>query len=200
MAVARNLPRTRPVVIAPSPSRARAAPEFRSKVGEMTIGDYLRPLGIATACRQDSHGGGLGWAWRGLASTRFRSNACIIASAALNLMNATTDYALEPDGPMICRYNEYLRDLGYDADNPWHDYANAAAGEDGEIASGWLMRNASKPARVEAGAFRDRLYDATARCEFMRRGRRRSRGACTSPTSSRTGPISRRRRADCTPV
>ena len=43
----------------------------------------------------------------------------------------------------------YLRDLGYDADNPWHDYANAAAGEDGEILSGWLMRNATKPARVK---------------------------------------------------
>jgi arylsulfatase A-like enzyme len=46
-------------------------------------------------------------------------------------------------------YNTYLRGLGYDGDNPWHDYANAAASEDGEILSGWLMRNANKPARVK---------------------------------------------------
>ena len=51
--------------------------------------------------------------------------------------------------PYDLPYNVYLRDLGYDADNPWHDYADAAAGEDGEILSGWLMRNAPKPARVK---------------------------------------------------
>src|SRR3546814_13485420 len=45
-------------------------------------------------------------------------------------------------------YNRYLRAKGYDSPNPWHDFANAAEGPDGEILSGWYLRNARLPARV----------------------------------------------------
>jgi arylsulfatase A-like enzyme len=48
------------------------------------------------------------------------------------------------------RYCEYLRDHGYTGDNPWHDYANSSLGEDGSIQSGWKLRWADQPARVEA--------------------------------------------------
>ena len=44
----------------------------------------------------------------------------------------------------------------------------------------------------EGRRFRDALHDA-ARHRFHPRGGRRRRGACICPTSSRTGPISRRR-------
>ncbi len=50
--------------------------------------------------------------------------------------------------PKEPRYNHYLRDKGYVSDNPWHDFANAAQGENNELASGWAMRHARKPARV----------------------------------------------------
>ncbi|MDE0942372.1 MAG: sulfatase-like hydrolase/transferase [Alphaproteobacteria bacterium] len=45
-------------------------------------------------------------------------------------------------------YNNYLRALGYDSENPWHDFANSAEGPDGEILSGWNMRHARLPARL----------------------------------------------------
>ena len=46
-------------------------------------------------------------------------------------------------------YNKYLWELGYDRDNPWHDYANSAEGPDGEILSGWKMRHSHLPARIK---------------------------------------------------
>jgi arylsulfatase A-like enzyme len=46
------------------------------------------------------------------------------------------------------RYNRFLRDLGYAGENPWHDHANSALGEDGSVLSGWSLRHAGLPARV----------------------------------------------------
>src|SRR3546814_16100945 len=39
------------------------------------------------------------------------------------------DSGVDPD----LAYNRYLRAKGYDSPNPWHDFANAAEGPDGEI-------------------------------------------------------------------
>jgi hypothetical protein len=46
-------------------------------------------------------------------------------------------------------YNVYLNERGYVGKNPWHDWANAAQGENNQLASGWAMRHARKPARVK---------------------------------------------------
>ena len=45
-------------------------------------------------------------------------------------------------------YNEWLNKLGYDGANPWNDWANSAEGENGEILSGWRLRNSNKAARI----------------------------------------------------
>ncbi len=55
-----------------------------------------------------------------------------------------------PDGFYDTRrspYNEYLKSEGYEGDNPWADFANAGV-EEGEIASGWMFRNADKQANI----------------------------------------------------
>jgi len=44
-------------------------------------------------------------------------------------------------------YNEYLKSQGYDGDNPWADYANAAI-SDGITASGWFMQNSDQAANI----------------------------------------------------
>ena len=41
----------------------------------------------------------------------------------------------------MLRYNDWLREKGYEGENPWNDYANAADGPDGEILSGWHLKN-----------------------------------------------------------
>ena len=43
---------------------------------------------------------------------------------------------------------------GYEAENPWADFANASV-EGDEIASGWIFRNADKPANIRAGRQRE---------------------------------------------
>jgi len=75
-----------------------------------------------------------------------------------------------PDGrydPQLPRYNRYLNELGYAGDNPWHDWANAAAGAGDELASGWAMRNAAKPARV-AEADAETPYMTRRAIDFIR--------------------------------
>ena len=90
------------------------------------------------------------------------------------------------------RYDSYLREQGFDAPNPWEHWANSGADANGELQNGWLLVHADKAARIPRRAFRDALHDA-ARDGFYRGSgrRRRGRGACICPTSSRTGPISR---------
>jgi arylsulfatase A-like enzyme len=62
-------------------------------------------------------------------------------------------HGMGPDGirysPRRPRYNFYLNEKGYDGENPWHDWANAAEGDGNQLASGWAMRHARKPARVK---------------------------------------------------
>jgi len=45
-------------------------------------------------------------------------------------------------------YNEFLKSKGYESENPWADYANAGVDEDGNKASGWMFKNADKPANI----------------------------------------------------
>ena len=103
------------------------------KVGEMTLGDYLRPLGRAhRAGRQDAHArrrGGHGAARhrsqldhrRARRRMRLRPLRARRRPARASAPTAATTRRLP-------RYNRYLNDKGYAGDNPWHDWANAAAG------------------------------------------------------------------------
>ena len=122
------------------------------KVGEMTMGDYLRPLGRRTALVGKTHMRAdvdgmtrLGIDPKSIIGTR-------IAEAGFDPWER--DDGLHGTGPegtydtKPVRYNEYLWELGYNDPNPWETVANAAEGKDGEILSGWLLRHASKPARV----------------------------------------------------
>ncbi len=167
------------------------------KVGEMTLGDYLRPLGVrGGAGRQDAHARRPARAWSGSASIPNSIIGVRVSECGFDPYERDDGlHAVGPDGrydPQLPRYNRYLNDKGYAGDNPWHDWANAAQGEGNALASGWAMRHARKPARVRGGGLRDALHDAP------RHGLHRARpatspGACISPTSSRTGPTSRRR-------
>jgi arylsulfatase A-like enzyme len=46
-------------------------------------------------------------------------------------------------------YNEYLKSKGYEGENPWANNANAGITDTGDIASGWLLKNADKPANIK---------------------------------------------------
>ena len=122
------------------------------KVGEMTLGDYLRPLGVRTALVGKTH---MRADTEGMQRLGIDPNSIIgVRVSECGFEPYERDdglHAVGPDGrydPQLPRYNRYLNDKGYGGDNPWHDWANAAAGEGNALASGWAMRNARKPARV----------------------------------------------------
>ena len=120
-------------------------------IGEMTIQDYLEPVGMRTALVGKTHQvpDREGMARLGIApGSDMGARICEPGFEAFE-----RDDGLHPDGALArrggkLRYNDYLRDLGYDGPNPWNTWANAAEGPDGEILSGWDLRHSNKPARV----------------------------------------------------
>ncbi|MFQ5623075.1 MAG: sulfatase-like hydrolase/transferase [Paracoccaceae bacterium] len=125
---------------------------FPLKVGEMTLGDHLRPLGMdcwlvgKTHMRADSEGmARLGLAPDSVIGAR-------VAECGFDLwLRDDGLWGQGPDGFYDTRrspYNAYLRARGYEAENPWANNANAGVDDDGNIATGWLMKNAGRPANI----------------------------------------------------
>ncbi|MEZ5659540.1 MAG: sulfatase-like hydrolase/transferase [Burkholderiaceae bacterium] len=94
-------------------------------VGERTLGDYLRPLGVRTAVvGKTHHKADLdGMARLGISPESERG--ALIAEGGFEPYwrddGLHPQAMLEPD--LI--YNRYLRAQGFDGDNPWHEWANS---------------------------------------------------------------------------
>jgi arylsulfatase A-like enzyme len=78
------------------------------------------------------------------------------------------DDGIHPDHntPHDLAYNEYLRANGFAGKNPWHEWANSGVDEKGELASGWLIRNSHRPARLPE-EFSETAYTAKRAIEFI---------------------------------
>ena len=72
------------------------------------------------------------------------------------------------DGEVDLAYNRWLTQMGYSGENPWHTWANSVSGDNGEILSGWSMRNARRPARVKE-EHSETAYMTDRAIEFMSR-------------------------------
>lgn len=120
-------------------------------IGELTLGDYLRPIGVCTAVVGKTHmiPDTEGMARLGLN----RSTEIGIKISQPGFDPYERDDGLHPT-PLLrgkggkLAYNDWLRSKGYAGENPWNDYANSAEGPDGELLSGWLLKNSNLPARV----------------------------------------------------
>lgn len=123
-------------------------------VDERTMGDHLRGLGMETWLIGKTHMKAdlegmerLGISRDGLVGAR-------IGECGFDVW--VRDDGLHAEGPdgsydnSRSPYSEYLKQKGYVADNPWHDVANAGTDENGDLASGFLMANAVRPANVRA--------------------------------------------------
>ncbi|MEQ9811971.1 MAG: alkaline phosphatase family protein [Azospirillaceae bacterium] len=118
------------------------------RVGELTLGDYLRPLGVRTALAGKTH---MKADREGMARLGIDPDSVIgVRTAECGFEPFERDDGLHPDGGYDADppYNDWLRQRGYDGPNPWDRWANAAEGEDGEVLSGWYLANSDRPARV----------------------------------------------------
>ncbi len=122
------------------------------RVGERAMGDYLRPLGVRTALVGKTHmyADTDGMAWLGLDP----GSEVAVHAAECGFEPFERDDGLHPVGPggpydsKPAPYNAYLKDQGFAGENPWDDWANSGEDEDGNIQSGWFLRNAVRPARI----------------------------------------------------
>lgn len=125
---------------------------FPLRVGEQTMGDHLRKIGMdcwligKTHMRADAEG---------MARLGLEPDSLIGARQAECGFDVwLRDDGLWAEGPegfydqRRSPYNEYLNAEGYETENPWHDYANSGVAGD-DIASGWFMANADKPANID---------------------------------------------------
>ena len=129
---------------------------FPLRVGELTLGDHLRALGMdcwlvgKTHMKADA---------AGMARLGLSPDSVIGARQAECGFDIWVRddglWAYGPDGYYDERrspYNEYLKSRGYGGENPWADFANAGIEEaaDGSerIATGWILANADKPANI----------------------------------------------------
>jgi len=124
---------------------------FPLRVGEMTLGDHMRNAGMdcwligKTHMRADVEG---------MARLGLSPDSMIGArQAECGFDIWVRDDGLWGQGPdgfydeRRSPYNEYLKARGYPGENPWADFANAGVDGD-EIASGWMLGNADRPANI----------------------------------------------------
>jgi len=124
---------------------------FPLRVGEQTIGDHLRKVGMNSWIIGKTH---MKADAEGMARLGLAPDSVIGArQAQCGFDNWARDDGLWGYGPdgyydeNRSPYNEYLKSKGYDGENPWADYANAGISDE-HIASGWMFRNADKPANI----------------------------------------------------
>lgn len=118
---------------------------FPLRVGEMTLGDHLRAIGMDCWLIGKTHM---------RADTEGMQRLGIDPDSIVGVRTAECGFDVwVPEGPdgsydgRISPYNEWLKSRGYPGDNPWSHYANSGI-RDGRIAPAWLMENANLPANV----------------------------------------------------
>ncbi len=123
------------------------------KVGEMTMGDHLRQVGMdcylvgKTHMRADQEGmARLGLAPDSIIGARVAECGFDVFERDDGMRPEGEDGFYDPDGAKT--YNEWLRAKGYDSDNPWHDFANSGIDADGNVLSGWFLKHSAEPANI----------------------------------------------------
>ena len=117
---------------------------------ELTLGDYLRPTGMRTAL---------------VGKTHFRADVSGMARLGIDPASERgiwlsqcgfepfeRDDGLHPDEivrPNLA-YNQWLREKGYQNDNPWQENANSSVDPDGNIHNGWHLKSSVYPANIKA--------------------------------------------------
>lgn len=133
-------------------SHGAAWNNYPLKVGELTLGDHLREAGMDAFLVGKTHMKADEKGMDRLGVSRDSIIGARVSECGFDVY--LRDDGLWGEGPSgfydkrRSPYNEYLKSRGYEAENPWAENANAGVADDGEVASGWFMKNARKPANI----------------------------------------------------
>jgi arylsulfatase A-like enzyme len=116
------------------------------RVGEPTLGDHLKKIGVRNVLVGKTH---MAPDLEGMKSLGIVPDSIIgVHVAECGFEPYERDDGLHPSNRPRPRYDTYLREHGYDAENPWEHWANSGAAEDGTLQNGWLLVHADKAARI----------------------------------------------------
>ena len=118
------------------------------KVGEYTLGDYLRPLGMRVAVAGKTH---MTPDAEGMARLGIDPQSLIGVHVSQCGFEPYERFdGVHPGGSRERpRYSDYLQSKGYDGSNPWDLWAASGEDDEGRIVSGFFMRHAGRRARVD---------------------------------------------------
>lgn len=123
------------------------------KVGELTMGDHLRDLGMDCYLIGKTHMAADAEGMRRLGLEPDSVIGARVSECGFDVFER--DDGMRPEGPDgfydeggALKYNEYLRSKGYESDNPWHDFANSGVDDEGNVLSGWFLENSDQPANI----------------------------------------------------
>ena len=116
------------------------------RVGEPTLGDHLAELGMRTVLVGKTH---MAADLEGMKRLGIDPGSALgVQMAECGFEPYERDDGLHPLGRGARpAYENYLRAHGFDAENPWEEWANSADGADG-VLNGWLLVHADKAARI----------------------------------------------------
>jgi arylsulfatase A-like enzyme len=138
------------------------------KVGEMTIGDHLRPLGVRTALCGKTH---MTADIEGMRRLGIAPDSEIgVLSSECGFEPWERDDGLHPHGGRYKpneAYEAHMKAKGWTEENPWDDVANSGEDDDGNLLSGWFLDHSDKPARV-ADEDSETPYTVGRAMDFMR--------------------------------
>ncbi|MDA9008865.1 sulfatase-like hydrolase/transferase [Alphaproteobacteria bacterium] len=120
---------------------------FPLRIGEKGLGDYMKPLGVRTVLVGKTHMSAdtEGMEWLGIDP----ASDIGVSHSQVGFEPFVRDDGLHPTSKgSDSDYDQYLRSHGFDSTNPWADWANSAEDDDGELLSGWLIKNNTAAARV----------------------------------------------------
>jgi arylsulfatase A-like enzyme len=121
---------------------------FPLRIGEPTLGDHLRKLGVRTALVGKTH---MTSDDEGMQRLGIDPGSTVgVLAAECGFEPYDRDDGLHPPGRAhsSAPFNAYLRAKGYDGQNPWERWANSGEAGDGTQQNGWLLVHADKKARA----------------------------------------------------
>lgn len=115
-------------------------------VGEITLGELLDGAGLSLALTGKTH---VMPDRLGLARLHLEGDSELATLLERGGFREVDRYDGHHRPGAESGYPAFLRDRGYAGDDPWSDYVVAGVDANGQVCSGWQMRNVHLPARVK---------------------------------------------------
>ena len=121
---------------------------FPLRVGELTLGDHLRPLGVDTVLIGKTH---MRADAEGMARYGIEPGTIIgarLAECGFDVYERHDGLHPDQSNPENLPYNRYLSAKGYDDPNPWNTRANGVVPNVGETGEGRFLKYSNRPANI----------------------------------------------------